>query len=178
MASFFIHRPIVAIVIAILMTMIGLVSMVGLPTAQFPNIVPPESLPRAIALGSIAWQSASVIGPAIGGLIYAQNAPGSYWMSVALLILSSIAISTVRPVYPPPMTEKKHPVRMMIEGMKYTWSERFLLGAITLDLFAVLLAGATALLPVYARDILHVGPDGLGQLRAAPSDAVTTKVSG
>jgi hypothetical protein len=90
-------------------------------------------------------------------------------MSVVLLILSSIAISTVRPVYPPPMTEKKHPVRMMIEGMKYTWSERFLLGAITLDLFAVLLAGATALLPVYARDILHVGPDGLGQLRAAPA---------
>lgn len=134
-----------------------------------PNIVPPESLPRAIALGSIAWQSASVIGPAIGGLIYAQNAPGSYWMSVALLILSSIAIGSVRPVYPPPMTEQKHPVRMMVEGMKYTWSERFLLGAITLDLFAVLLAGATALLPVYARDILQVGPDGLGQLRAAPA---------
>lgn len=134
-----------------------------------PNIVPPESLPRAIALGSIAWQSASVIGPAVGGLIYAQNASGSYWMSVALLILSSIAISSVRPVFPPPMTDKKHPMRMMIEGMKYTWSERFLLGAITLDLFAVLLAGATALLPVYARDILHVGPDGLGQLRAAPA---------
>lgn len=134
-----------------------------------PNIVPPESLPRAIALGSIAWQSASVIGPAVGGLMYAQNAAGSYWMTVSLLVLSSIAISTVRPVYPPPMDEKKHPVRMMIEGMKYTWSERFLLGAITLDLFAVLLAGATALLPVYARDILHVGPDGLGQLRAAPA---------
>ena len=57
----------------------------------------------------------------------------------------------------------------MIEGLRYTWSERFLLGAITLDLFAVLLAGATALLPVYARDILHVGPEGLGQLRAAPA---------
>jgi MFS family permease len=134
-----------------------------------PNIVPPESLPRAIALGSIAWQSASVIGPAVGGLMYAQNAAGSYWMTVALLILSSISIATVRPVFPPPMTEKKHPVRMMVEGMKYTFSERFLLGAITLDLFAVLLAGATALLPVYARDILHVGPDGLGQLRAAPA---------
>jgi hypothetical protein len=101
--------------------------------------------------------------------MYAQNAPGSYWMTVALLILSSIAIGSVRPVHPPPMTEKRHPVRMMIEGMKYTWSERFLLGAITLDLFAVLLAGATALLPVYARDILHVGPDGLGQLRATPA---------
>jgi MFS family permease len=134
-----------------------------------PNIVPPESLPRAIALGSIAWQSASVIGPAVGGLMYAQNAAGSYWMTLALLILSSIAIGTIRPVHPPPNEEKQHPVRMMVEGMKYTWSERFLLGAITLDLFAVLLAGATALLPVYARDILHVGPDGLGQLRAAPA---------
>jgi MFS family permease len=134
-----------------------------------PNIVPPASLPQAIALGSIAWQSASVIGPAVGGLMYAQNAAGSYWMTVALLILSSIAISTVRPVHPPPDDERKHPLRMMVEGMKYTFSERFLLGAITLDLFAVLLAGATALLPVYARDILHVGPDGLGLLRAAPA---------
>lgn len=134
-----------------------------------PNIVPPESLPKAIALGSIAWQSASVIGPAVGGLIYAQDAAASYWMTVALLGLSSVSIGSVRPVFPPPMTEKKHPVRMMAEGLKFTWSERFLLGAITLDLFAVLLAGATALLPVYARDILHVGPDGLGQLRAAPA---------
>ncbi len=134
-----------------------------------PNIVPPESLPRAIALSSIAWQSASVIGPAVGGLMYAQNAAGSYWMTIALLMLSSIAIGTVRPVYPPPMDADKHPIRLMVEGLKYTFSERFLLGAISLDLFAVLLAGATALLPVYARDILHVGPDGLGQLRAAPA---------
>jgi hypothetical protein len=67
------------------------------------------------------------------------------------------------------MDRRVHPVRQMIDGVRYTWSERFLLGAITLDLFAVLLAGATALLPVYARDILQVGPDGLGQLRAAPA---------
>ena len=134
-----------------------------------PNIVPPESLPRAIALSSIAWQSASVVGPAIGGLMYAQNAASSYWMTVALLVASSLTIAMVRPVYPPPMDANKHPIRLMIEGLKYTFSERFLLGAITLDLFAVLLAGATALLPVYARDILHVGPDGLGQLRAAPA---------
>ena len=134
-----------------------------------PNIVSPESLPRAIALSSIAWQSASVVGPAIGGLMYAQNAASSYWMTVALLVASSLTIAMVRPVYPPPMDADKHPIRLMIEGLKYTFSERFLLGAITLDLFAVLLAGATALLPVYARDILHVGPDGLGQLRAAPA---------
>ena len=134
-----------------------------------PNIVPPESLPRAIALSSIAWQSASVVGPAIGGLMYAHNASSSYWMTVALLVASSLTVAMVRPVYPPPMDAAKHPIRLMIEGLKYTFSERFLLGAITLDLFAVLLAGATALLPVYARDILHVGPDGLGQLRAAPA---------
>ena len=138
-------------------------------SAITPNIVPPESLPRAIALGSIAWQSASVIGPAVGGLMYAQNAAGSYWMTVALLVLSIIATASIKPVYPPPMDADKHPVRLMIEGIKYTFSERFLLGTITLDLFAVLLAGATALLPVYARDILHVGPEGLGQLRAAPA---------
>jgi MFS family permease len=74
----------------------------------------------------------------------------------------------VKPVHPPRDEEKAHPVRQMINGVKYTWSERFLLGAITLDLFAVLLGGATAMLPVYARDILHVGSEGLGWLRAAP----------
>ena len=86
-----------------------------------------------------------------------------------MLLLASTSLSFVKPVYPPPMERKVHPVRQMIDGIRYTWSERFLLGAITLDLFAVLLAGATALLPVYARDILHVGPEGLGLLRAAPA---------
>lgn len=134
-----------------------------------PNIVPTESLPKAIALSSIAWQFGSVIGPAAGGLLYAARPETPYWTAAALLLLASISIALVRPVYPPPMGRETHPVRQMIDGVRYTWSERFLLGAITLDLFAVLLAGATALLPVYARDILHVGPDGLGQLRAAPA---------
>jgi MFS family permease len=134
-----------------------------------PNIVPPESLPKAIALSSIAWQIGSVIGPAAGGLIYAANPEAPYWAAAGLLLLASLMLSFIRPVFPPPMEKKVHPVRQMIDGVRYTISERFLLGAITLDLFAVLLAGATALLPVYARDILHVGPDGLGQLRAAPA---------
>ena len=138
-------------------------------SAIAPNIVPPSSLPRAIAMSSIAWQVGSVFGPAAGGLLFATNPSSPYWVSAALLLLASTSLSFVKPVYPPPMERKVHPVRQMIDGIRYTWSERFLLGAITLDLFAVLLAGATALLPVYARDILQVGPDGLGQLRAAPA---------
>jgi len=138
-------------------------------SAIAPNIVPPASLPRAIALSSIAWQIGSVIGPATGGLMFAANASMPYWVSAGLLMLASISLSFVKPVFPPPMEKKVHPIRQMVDGIRYTWSERFLLGAITLDLFAVLFAGATAMLPVYARDILMVGPDGLGQLRAAPA---------
>lgn len=134
-----------------------------------PNIVPPESLPRAIALSSIAWQSASVIGPAAAGFMYAESPAAPYFVAAALLAIANLGLTFIPPVHPPANANRPHPVRQMIEGLKYTWSERFLLGAITLDLFAVLLAGATALLPVYARDILHVGPEGLGQLRAAPA---------
>jgi MFS family permease len=138
-------------------------------SAIAPNIVPPSVLPRAIAMSSIAWQSASVIGPAVAGFLYGANPAAPYWAAAALLVLASVAVSFVKPVYPPQMSDNVHPVRQMVDGLRYTWNERFLLGTITLDLFAVLLAGATALLPVYARDILHVGPEGLGQLRAAPA---------
>jgi MFS family permease len=138
-------------------------------TAIVPNVVPAESLPKAIAMSSIAWQSASVIGPALAGLLYERNAALPYWGAAALLLLASTALTFIRPVNPPPMDGKRHPIRQMAEGVSYTWRERFLLGAITLDLFAVLLAGATALMPVYARDILQVGADGLGQMRAAPA---------
>jgi MFS family permease len=133
-----------------------------------PNVVPPAVLPNAIAMSSLAWQTGSVIGPAAAGFLYAGNPSAPFWAATALLALASVAISFVKPVHPPRDEEKAHPVRQMINGVKYTWSERFLLGAITLDLFAVLLGGATAMLPVYARDILHVGSEGLGWLRAAP----------
>ena len=138
-------------------------------TAIVPNIVPPESLPKAIALSSIAWQSASVIGPAVGGFLYESDPALPYWCAAACMFLATISVSFIRPVYPPPMDTARHPIKQMAEGLRYTWRERFLLGAITLDLFAVLLAGATALMPVYARDILQVGADGLGQMRAAPA---------
>jgi MFS family permease len=138
-------------------------------SAIAPNIVPPALLPRAIALSSIAWQAASVAGPAVGGLIFARSPWLPHALSAVMLLVGVVLLLTIRPIKarhdgPPP-----RPLRQIVEGMAYVWRERFLLGCITLDLFAVLLAGATALLPVFARDILLVGPEGLGLMRAAPA---------
>lgn len=138
-------------------------------SAIAPNIVPPAVLPRAIAMSSIAWQSASVVGPAAGGLIYAAHPASVYVFAAILLAISAFTISRVRPVLPPPTEVRRHPLREMADGLQFTWRERFLLGTITLDLFAVILSGATALLPVFARDILQTGSEGLGFLRAAPA---------
>jgi MFS family permease len=138
-------------------------------SAIAPNIVPPALLPRAIAMSSIAWQSATVIAPAIGTQLFKADNALPYWSSAALLLFATVTLIFVRPVHPPPAEARRHPLREMADGLSFTWRERFLLGAITLDLFAVLLAGATAMLPVFARDILMVGPEGYGYLRAAPA---------
>lgn len=134
-----------------------------------PNIVPPRLLPRAIALGSIAWQIGTVIGPAVGGLLFAWKPSAPYFLSAALLMVSGLLIASLRPVRARHEGPPAHPLRQMVEGFRFVRHERFLLGCITLDLFAVLLGGATAMLPVYARDILAVGPEGLGLMRGAPA---------
>ena len=136
-------------------------------TAIVPNIVPPAMLPRAIAMSSIAWQSASVGGPALGGFLYVVDPALPYWASAVCMLVAILALTPIKRMVPPPFSGSTHHFRHMVDGLTYVRNHRFLLGAITLDLFAVLLGGATALLPVYARDILHVGPQGLGQLRAA-----------
>ena len=138
-------------------------------SAIAPNIVPPALLPKAIAMSSIAWQTASVAGPALGGLLYLANPSTPYFAATAMLGVAILALGPIRPVRPPSIAGHAHPLRQMLDGIGYVRHQRFLLGALTLDLFAVLLGGATALLPVYARDILHVGAQGLGQLRAAPA---------
>ena len=138
-------------------------------SAIAPNIVPAPLLPKAIAMSSIAWQSASVGGPALGGFLYAADPALPYWTAAGLMLIAIIAMTPIRPVIPPPFETKTGPLRQMADGVTYVRNHRFLLGAITLDLFAVLLGGATAMLPVYARDILHVGTEGLGLLRAAPA---------
>lgn len=133
-----------------------------------PQIVPAPLMPRAIALSSIAWQSGSLLGPAMAGLLYAVSPDRPYWTALVLLGISLISVFLIRPLPAPEGSREVHPFRQITDGFRYVWNERFLLGCVTLDLFAVLLGGATALLPVFARDILHVGPEGLGIMRAAP----------
>lgn len=139
-----------------------------------PNIVPPELLPRAIAMSTIAWQGAAITGPAVAGYMYAANKTAPYVFSSLTLIISIIAITPIRRIVPPPLSKDRHPLQQMLDGLTYVRNHKFLLGAITLDLFAVLLGGATALLPVYARDILQVGPAGLGELRTAIATGAAT----
>ncbi|TFI56786.1 MFS transporter [Sphingomonas parva] len=133
-----------------------------------PNLVPPASLPSAIALNSIAWQAGAVAGPLLGGAAYALSTALPYEASTVLFALSLGAMLLIRPI-PRGNAGQSHPLRAVIEGIAYVRDNKIVLGAITLDLFAVLLGGATAMLPVYARDILHVGSEGLGALRAAPA---------
>lgn len=137
--------------------------------ALAPNLVPKASLPAAIALGAIAWQSASIIGPAMGGYLYAAESWLTYAVSGGLFTLAFVMLMLVGAVPRPVIADTRGPFVEMVEGLHYVRRNRLILGAISLDLFAVLLGGATAMLPIYARDILQVGAEGLGHLRAAPS---------
>ena len=134
-----------------------------------PNVVPRASLPTAIALGSVAWQGGAVLGPAMGGFLYAYGHFLPYAVSGTLFTLAFLALMLVRPIARSPIPGGGNPWSQMIDGIRYVRHNRLVLGAISLDLFAVLLGGATAMLPIYARDVLHVGAAGLGQLRAAPA---------
>jgi MFS family permease len=141
--------------------------------ALAPNLVPRQILPNAIALSSIAWQSGAIAGPAVGGYLYAVAPAAPYIASALLFAVAFTALSTIGPVARPEMDRGPSPWAQMVEGLRYVRHNRLVLGAISLDLFAVLLGGATALLPVFARDILQVGPEGLGHLRAAPALGAT-----
>ncbi len=138
-------------------------------SAIAPNVVPPALLPKAIALSSMGWQVGTVVGPAAGGFMFAASHSLPYFVSAAMLLLSGLLISSVRPVRAVHEGPPRHPLRQIVDGFVFVRRERFLLGCITLDLFAVLLGGATAMLPVFARDILEVGPEGLGVMRGAPA---------
>jgi len=133
-----------------------------------PNIVPPEILSNAIAMNSLSWQAATIVGPVAGGLLYGVAPEAAYGLTVALMVGAAILVyfipRTQQKTVPEPATWAT-----IAAGFNYIWHEKIVLGAISLDLFAVLLGGATALLPVYARDILDVGPWGLGLLRSGPA---------
>ncbi|MBA3519937.1 MAG: MFS transporter [Rhizobiales bacterium] len=130
-----------------------------------PNLVPPEILANAIALSSAGWQIATILGPVTGGLLYDASPELAYGVAFALLLVSAALILTVPRPAQKAMAEPAT-WETIVAGFRFIWREKIVLGAISLDLFAVLLGGATALLPVYARDILQVDASGLGLLRA------------
>jgi len=141
-------------------------------TALGPMLVPRRLLPRAIAWNSLAWQTASIAGPAAAGLLVARSAETAYFTTFALYGLSAVLVFLIRGNAKPEANPGSR-WQLMKEGLGYVWRQKIVFGAISLDLFAVLLGGATALLPVFARDILHVGAEGFGILRAGPAIGAT-----
>jgi MFS family permease len=135
--------------------------------ALTPSLVPQHLLPQAVAFSATGIQAAIIGGPALGGLLYTWGANAVYGSCAVLLVLSCILTLLVR--YPHQASTLSANWGTLLAGVVYVWRHKVLLGASSLDLFAVLLGGATALLPIYARDILHTGPQGLGLLRSAPA---------
>ncbi len=140
--------------------------------ALTPLLVPQELLQRAIALSSSGMQAAIICGPALGGVLYVLGATTVYLSCTALLLLACALTLAVHYAHRPSTLAANW--SSVLAGVAFVWRRKLLLGATSLDLFAVLLGGATALLPIYARDILHTGPQGLGLLRAAPAAGALT----
>jgi len=159
-------RPVFAV-----MVLFGVARAFAMPTGQalLPNLVPRAQFGTAVALNSSTWQVATIAGPSLGGLVYLAG-PSVVYSSVAVLLAASVVMvlslraggrNEARSAEPPGW-------QALLSGLRFVRSKRLVLGAISLDLFAVLFGGATALLPVYAADVLQVGPAGLGWLRTAP----------
>lgn len=149
---------------------LGLCRAFQMPAQQAltPMLVPAPLMSRAMAFSSAGVQVAVIGGPALGGLLFVAGASVVYGACLALFLWGSVLMWRLRYEHAPPPSE---PVTLetMMAGARFVWRSKLLLGAISLDLFAVLLGGATALLPMFAKDILHTGPWGLGLLRAAPA---------
>jgi MFS family permease len=143
-------------------------------SALMPALVPVEHFPNAVAWNSSIWQFAAIIGPVAGGLVYAHAGGAATVYAVdAVLGLVSLGLLTLLHPRPMPADDKAASWDTVLAGIRYIYSQKAVLGAISMDLFAVLLGGAVALLPVYARDILKCGETGLGLLRSAPGVGAT-----
>jgi len=140
------------------------------PSAQalVPNLVPREHFQNAIAWSSSIWQVAVVVGPALGGLVYGENGAERVYASSFLLELGAVIFLLLQRSHGEAHRAGRS-LSDVVAGVRYVWNKQIIFGAISLDLFAVLFGGAVALLPVFARDILHTGPRGLGLLRSAPA---------
>lgn len=158
----------------VLSAVLGGVRAFQMPASQalLPQLVPVALLPRALALSSTAMQGAIIAGPALGGLLYAAGRGAGavlvYGVAAAGFVLAVVAVTGL---HPRPAQRVNEPMSWasMLAGAQFIVQRKALLGAVSLDLFAVLLGGATALLPIFAKDILQVGPTGLGLLRGAPA---------
>lgn len=159
-----------AVPVFAVMTLFGIARAFQMPTGQalLPNLVPREQFGTAVAINSSTWQIATIAGPALGGVVYLAGAPVVY-ASVAVLLALAVAMTLgLRAGGDSGREREAASLAALLSGLRFVRSRRTVLGAISLDLFAVLFGGATALLPVYASDVLHAGPDGLGWLRTAP----------
>jgi len=152
-----------------LVFLVGAARAFRTPTMQalLPSLVPESMLARAIAANTTASQAASVAGPAIGGIVYIAGPAVVYGACAALFVAAGALIHFVRPRRLQQRPSPSTGLASMLDGIRFIRHRPVVLGAISLDLFAVLLGGATALLPIYARDLLHTGPWGLGLLRSA-----------
>jgi MFS family permease len=150
--------------------LLGVARAFQMPAQQAltPVLVPPAMLPRAMAFSSAGMQAAVIGGPALGGVIFVAGATAVYATCAILFATGCVLIAVLRYDHAPPPREPVT-LRTLLAGVEFVWRRKALLGAVSLDLFAVLLGGATALLPMFAKDILHVGPWGLGLLRGAPA---------
>lgn len=157
--------------IFVVLAILGVIRVFNAPVSRafLPHLVPDEDLPNAIAWASTFFQGASILGPAAGGVIYAAfRGPGAVY--IVAMMLAVVASACTLKIKAPPKPRPREPFnsKSVLAGLHYIWREKVVLGSISLDLFAVFLGGAVALLPVYAQAILHTGPWGLGLLRAAP----------
>ena len=156
----------------IALVLLGSARAFGQPAGQsfLPQLVSSERFPQAVAWTSSSRQSAVIIGPALGGFIYIWGPAVAYAVCLFFYVATGLTIATLHTnSQPRPLDPSASAFRRVTAGIRFIRSRPTILGAISLDLFAVLLGGATALLPIYARDILKVGPSGLGLLRSAPA---------
>jgi MFS family permease len=156
------------------LVLLGIFRSFSFPVSRaiLPQLVPEEHFSNAVAWNASTFQIATIAGPAIGGVAYAlfRGPEAVYAMAVAVSISSVMLTLRIHPLASSQPAAKREPIsaRTVLAGFRFIWVQKLILGSITLDMFAVLLGGAVALLPVYARTILHTGPWGLGLLRSAP----------
>ena len=136
-------------------------------SALVPRLVPPEALTRAVTVNSTLWQVATIVGPALGSALYAWRGPQASYVGSALLCALAVVCMGLLRIRTGAASREPVSLATLMAGLRFVRRQRVLLGSITLDLFAVLLGGAVALLPLYAREVLHTGPWGVGLLRSA-----------